>query len=110
MLRPPLCEPLPDLHIPGYPLAVVRLFLERDIAVCVAFHEQPHDPLDQIAEVKTYIQQFFHLLGMYRFVIDGRFRQRATLFAGEYYSEKVDGGKSREWDDVVINNLHSGNY
>lgn len=91
-------------------LAIVSLFLERDVAVCVALHEEPHDPFGKVAEVEPHIKQFFHLLGMYRFMIDCRFRQRATLFAGEYHPEEVDGGKSREWDDVVVNNLHSGNY
>lgn len=91
-------------------LAIVSLFLERDVAVCVALHEEPHDPFGKVAEVEPHIKQFFHLLGVYRFMIDCRFRQRAILFAGEDYPEEVDSGKSREWDDVVVNNLHSGNY
>lgn len=91
-------------------LAVISLLFKGDIAVCAAFHEEPHDPFGKVAEIESHIQQFFHLLGMDRLVIDGRCRQRTTLFAGEYYPEEVDGGKSREWDDVVVNNLHSGNY
>lgn len=91
-------------------LAVISLSFKGDISVCVSFHEQPHDPFGKVAEIESHIQQFFHLLGVYRFVIDRRFRQRAILFAGEYYPEEVDGSKSREWDDVVVNNIHSGNY
>jgi hypothetical protein len=68
-------------------LAVVRLPFEGDITVGVAFHEQPHDPFDKVAEVESHIQQFFHLLGMDCFVVYGCFRQRAILFAGEYYPE-----------------------
>lgn len=107
---PPLCEPLPNLYISGDMLAVVRLPLERDIAVGVAFHEQPHDPFDKVAEVESHIKQLFHLLGVDRLVIDGRCRQRAILFAGEYYPEEVDGGKSREWYDVVVNDFHACNF
>ena len=91
-------------------LTVISLPFKGDIAIGIPFHEQPHDPFGKVAEIESHIQQFFHLLGVYRFVIDCRFRQRATLFAGEDYPEEVDGGKSREWDDVVVNNLHSGNY
>lgn len=98
------------MHISVDALPSVRFFLERDIAVSVAFHEQPHDPLREVADVEPRIQQLLHLLGMYRFVIDGRCRQRTILFAGEDYPEEVDSGKSLEWDDVVVDDLHSGNY
>jgi hypothetical protein len=98
------------MHISGASLVSVRLFLERDIAVGIAFHEQPHDPLYQVADVESYIEQFFHLLGMYRLVIDSGFRQRATLFAGEDNAEQVDRREPLERNDVVVDDLHSGNY
>lgn len=91
-------------------LAVISLPFKGDIAIGIPFHKESHDPFGKVAEIESHIQQFFHLLGMYRFVVYGCFRQRAILFAGEYHPEEVDGGKSREWDDVVVNNLHSGNY
>ena len=68
-------------------LAVVRLPFEGDITVGVAFHEQPHDPFDKVAEGRiphTAVLSFarYGLLRGY-----GCFRQRAILFAGEYYPE-----------------------
>lgn len=92
-------------------LAIVSLFFERDVAVCVALHKEPHDPFGKVAEVEPHIKQFFHLLGVYRLVIDGRCRQWAVLFASEDDTEQIDCGKTFERDDVVVNyNLHSGNY
>ena len=91
-------------------LAVVRLPLEGDVAVCVALHEEPHDPFGKVAEVEPHIQQFFHLLGMDRLVIDSRCRQRTALFAGEDDTEQIDCGKTFERDDVVVNDFHSKKF
>lgn len=65
-------------------LAIVSLFLERDVAVCVALHEEPHDPFGKVAEVEPHIKQFFHLLGVYRFMLtvvfdSGRYFLRAKI-------------------------------
>ena len=59
-------------HIRGYAGSCTPPFRRRYYGR-LAFHEQPHDPFDKVAEVESHIQQFFHLLGMDCFVVYGCF-------------------------------------
>lgn len=107
---PPLTEPAAHSRIPVDMLTAVRLLLKGNVAVGVALHEQSHEPLEQIADIKPYIQQFLHLGGMYRFVVLHRLRQRACAPSGEHDTEKIHRSEPLERDDIIVNDYHKNLY
>lgn len=97
------------LQIAQIILVIIRFFFKRYITVCffvVEFVlEQSANPLYQINDIKEDVTQFFHLSGMYLLVIDCVLVDSYSM-SGEKHTKQVDGCKSLEWDNVVIDNFH----
>ena len=66
---------------------------------------QAIDPLCEVEQVETDIQQLSHLCRVYLLVIDC-VRWQALTLACEDNPEEVNRCKSLEWDKVVVDKFH----
>ena len=87
-LSPP-CKMAAALKIVKLMHVAVCLPFESDIVIGIAFLTQSHAPLHDIPQVETDEKQFFHLCGMYAFVVDGG-RRDVCLGTAQQQPEEVE--------------------
>ncbi len=95
------------LQVAEVVLVGVGFALEGDVevAACVAFVlDEADEPFQTVDEVEGYVAPFFHLRGVYAFVVE---RDGVARAFGEKHAEKVDGIEVlAEGDDFVVEDFH----
>lgn len=106
VLSAPLGEAGTAVEIAGVVLVGVGFALETDVAVGVAFAEQPPYPLQYVENIERHIPQLAHLRGVDQFVVQVSARHLRRLALDKKHAEQVDGEKSAEGYEAVVDYLH----
>lgn len=72
----------------------------------VSEDDKPDEPFDEIPQIKEHIKHFFHLLGMYHFVIKSLITDW-LVSSCEENPEEVHISKASRGDDFILDNLHT---
>ena len=92
-------------EIAGVSFVGIRLTLERDVAVGVAFHAEPHRPLGDIPKIEKHITHLFHLRRVYGLVVEHEAVGR-TSATHETDAEEIDGVVAAQRNETVEDDFH----
>ena len=106
VLSAPLGEAGTAVEIAGVVLVGVGFALETDVAVGVAFAEQPPYPLQYVENIERHTPQLAHLRGVDQFVVQVSACHLRRLALDKKHAEQVDGEKSAEGYEAVVDYLH----
>lgn len=110
VLSAPLGEAGATAQIVGVVLVGVGFALETDVAVGVAFAEQPPYPLQYVENIERHTPQLAHLRGVDQFVVQVPARHLRRLALDKKQTEQVDGEKTSEGYEAVVDYLHLNGY
>ena len=92
-------------EIAGVSFVGIRFALERDVAVGVAFHAEPHRPLGDIPKIEKHIAHLFHLRRVYGLVVEHEVVGR-TSATHETDAEEIDGVVAAQRNETVEDDFH----
>ena len=77
-------------------LVGIGLALKRDIAVGIASHGQPNQPLKEVSHIEKHVEHLALLGRVYAFVVHHLVAQ-VNPRMHKQHSQQIDGSKSPEW-------------
>ena len=73
--------------------------------MAISKHDKPDKPFDEIPQIKENVKHFFHLLGMYLFVIKSLITNR-SVSPSEENPEEVHISETSRGNESVLYYLH----
>lgn len=100
---------LPAFKIREIILIIISLLLKGNGTIgfmSVSEDDKPGKPFDEIPNIKENIKHFFHLLGMYLFVIKSLITNR-SVSSSEENPEEVHVTETYRGNNFILDNLHT---
>lgn len=100
---------LPAIKVREVGLIIISLPLKGNGTISlmtVSENDKPYKPFDEIPQIEENVKHFFHLLGMYHFMIKSPITNR-SVSSCEENPEKVHISETSRGNDFILDNLHT---